>query len=91
MSNRVKLEALLALINSAAQQTMALYENVDATVPSIDSAEFHPLDEALDQVELKAAIRTLEGACAQLCTTLAPPGHTAMNLELQLFMCSPCC
>ncbi|KAI6160962.1 S-adenosyl-L-methionine-dependent methyltransferase [Pisolithus thermaeus] len=81
MSNRVKLEALLALINSAAQQTMALYENVDATVPSIDSAEFHPLDEALDQVELKAAIRTLEGACAQLCTTLAPPGHTAMNVR----------
>ncbi|KAI6115962.1 S-adenosyl-L-methionine-dependent methyltransferase [Pisolithus sp. B1] len=81
MSNRVKLEALLALINSAAQQTMALYENVDATVPSIDSAEFHPLDEALDQVELKAAIRTLESACAQLCTTLAPPGHTAMNVR----------
>lgn len=80
MSNRARLEALLALINSAAQQAMALYEQVDGTVPSIDSAEFHPLDEALDQVELKVAVRTLEGACAQLCTTLAPPGHTAINL-----------
>lgn len=59
---------------------MALYEQVDGTVPSIDSTEFHPLDEALDQVELKAAIRTLEGTCTQLCTTLAPPGHTAINL-----------
>lgn len=75
-----RLEALLALINSSAGQAMALYEQVNGTVPSIDSTELHPLDEALDQVELKAAICTLEGACAQLCTTLAPPGHTAINL-----------
>ncbi|KAI6131221.1 hypothetical protein EV401DRAFT_2118090 [Pisolithus croceorrhizus] len=49
-------------------------------VPSVNSANFCPLDEALDQVELKAAIHTLEGACAQLCMTLAHPGHKEMNL-----------
>ncbi|KAI6096925.1 hypothetical protein EDD16DRAFT_1732760 [Pisolithus croceorrhizus] len=65
MLNRAKLEAFLALISLAAQQAMVLYEQVDGKV--------------LDQVELKAAVRMLEGACAQLCTTLAPPRHTAMN------------
>lgn len=45
----------------------------------IDSAEFNRLDEVLDQVELKAAVRTLESARAPLCTTLAPPGHMAIN------------
>ncbi|KAI6160964.1 hypothetical protein EDD17DRAFT_1593615 [Pisolithus thermaeus] len=72
MLNRAKLEAFLALISLAAQQAMVLYEQVDGKI--------HPLEKVLDQVELKAAVRMLEGACAQLCTTLAPPRHTAMNL-----------
>jgi len=79
-SNKAKIEALLKLVNSAAQQAIAEYENAGGDVPSIDSTELHPLDDAIDQVALKTAVRTLEGACAQLCTTLAPPSHTAINL-----------
>ncbi|KAF9228371.1 S-adenosyl-L-methionine-dependent methyltransferase [Gyrodon lividus] len=80
MSNRAKLESLVSLINSAAQEAIAMYETAGGYVPSIDSTEPHPLDEAIDQVALKSTIRTLEGACAQLCTTLAPPSHSAINL-----------
>ncbi|KIJ15471.1 hypothetical protein PAXINDRAFT_11592 [Paxillus involutus ATCC 200175] len=80
MSNRAKLESLLTLVNSAAQEAIAMYEKAGGYVPSIDSTEPHPLDDAIDQVALKSTIRTLEGACAQLCTTLAPPSHTAINL-----------
>ncbi|KAG6381902.1 O-methyltransferase-domain-containing protein [Boletus reticuloceps] len=79
-TNKVKLEALLKLINSAARVAIEEYEKAGGDVPSIDSTEPHPLDNANDQVALKSTIRTLEGACAQLCTTLAPPSHTAINL-----------
>ncbi|KIJ15468.1 hypothetical protein PAXINDRAFT_77055 [Paxillus involutus ATCC 200175] len=80
MSNRAKLESLLRLVNSAAQEAIAMYEMAGDDAPSIDSTEFHPLDEAIDQVALKRTIRILEGACAQLCTTLAPPSHTLLQL-----------
>ncbi|KAF9228372.1 S-adenosyl-L-methionine-dependent methyltransferase [Gyrodon lividus] len=84
MSNRAKLESLVSLINSAAQEAIAIYETAGGYVPSIDSTEPHPLDEAIDQVALKSTIRTLEGACAQLCATLAPPAHSINNL-VQIF------
>ncbi|EGO00912.1 hypothetical protein SERLA73DRAFT_87273 [Serpula lacrymans var. lacrymans S7.3] len=80
MSGRAKIEALLKLANGAAQEAMALYEQDGMEVPSIDSTGPHPLDNAMDTVALKMAIRTLEGACGQICSTLAPPSHTAINL-----------
>ncbi|KAG2050229.1 S-adenosyl-L-methionine-dependent methyltransferase [Suillus hirtellus] len=79
MTNKAKLEGLLTLINTSARDAIALYEQY-GDVPAIDQAELHPLDSAVDQVALKSAVRTLEGACAQICATLAPPAHTAMNL-----------
>ncbi|KAN0078240.1 O-methyltransferase domain containing protein [Tylopilus felleus] len=79
-TNKAKLEALLTLINSTAQQAIAEYEKAGDDVPFIDSTELHPLDDATDSIALKNAIRTLEGACAQLCVTLAPPSHTMVNL-----------
>jgi hypothetical protein len=83
-TNKAKLEALLKLINSAAQEAIAEYEKAGGDVPSIDSTEPHPLDNAIDNTALKSAIRTLEGACAQLCTTLAPPSHTVINVHPRL-------
>ncbi|KAG1828562.1 hypothetical protein EV424DRAFT_1385682 [Suillus variegatus] len=79
MANKAKLEALLTLINTSARDAIALYEQY-GDAPAIDQAELHPLDSAVDQVALKSAVRILEGACAQICTTLAPPAHTAVNL-----------
>ncbi|KAJ8591086.1 hypothetical protein M405DRAFT_717176, partial [Rhizopogon salebrosus TDB-379] len=80
MANKAKLETLLTLINTSARDAIALYEQHGGNVPSMDQIEPHPLDDAVDQVALKTAIRTLEGAFAQLSTTLAPPAHTAINL-----------
>lgn len=80
-TNKAKLEALLTLINSTAQQAIAEYEKAGDDVPFIDSTELHPLDDATDSIALKNAIRTLEGACAQLCVTLAPPSHTMVNVR----------
>ncbi|KAG2142225.1 O-methyltransferase-domain-containing protein [Suillus bovinus] len=79
MANKAKLEALLTLINTSARDAIALYEKY-GDVPAIDQAGPHPLDNAVDQVALKSAVRTLEGASAQICATLAPPSHTAVNL-----------
>ncbi|KAG1865914.1 S-adenosyl-L-methionine-dependent methyltransferase [Suillus subalutaceus] len=79
MANKAKLEALLTLINTSARDAIALYEKY-GDVPTIDQMEPHPLDDEVDQVALKSAIRTFEGASAQISTTLAPPAHTAINL-----------
>ncbi|KAI9574085.1 O-methyltransferase-domain-containing protein [Boletus coccyginus] len=78
-TNRAKLETLLKLVNSAAQEAIAEYEKTGGDAPAIDASELHPLDN-IDNIALRSAIRTLEGACGQLCTTLAPPSHTAINL-----------
>ncbi|GAW08650.1 S-adenosyl-L-methionine-dependent methyltransferase [Lentinula edodes] len=48
-------------------------------VPSVYETNTHPLDEHKMSLRLKKAIRNLEGACDQLCATLAPPLHTIVN------------
>jgi hypothetical protein len=65
-TNKAKLEVLLKLINSAAQEATAEYEKAGGDVPSIDSTEPRPLvnDDAFDNIALKSVIWTLEGACA---------------------------
>ncbi|KAH7908714.1 S-adenosyl-L-methionine-dependent methyltransferase [Hygrophoropsis aurantiaca] len=79
MSGEAQLEALLAIINTSARQAIAEYKNRGSSVPTLDQAEFHPLDFQEDTVALKKAVRLLEGACQQLCATLAPPQHTVIN------------
>ncbi|KAH7890352.1 S-adenosyl-L-methionine-dependent methyltransferase [Phlebopus sp. FC_14] len=79
MSGEAQLEALLEIINSSARQAIAEYKRVGATVPTINSTEFHPIDFQTDTVALKKAVRLLEGACQQLCVSLAPPQHTVIN------------
>jgi hypothetical protein len=74
---RAKLDALLALLNSAAQDAISEYERT-GDVPSAESS--HPLDSKSPTSVLKNAVRILEGACEQLCTTLAPPAHTLLNV-----------
>lgn len=79
MSGEAQLEALLEIINSSARLAITEYKNHGNSVPTIHSTEFHPLDFATDTVALKKVIRLLEGACQQLCASLAPPQHTVIN------------
>ncbi|KAK7037593.1 hypothetical protein VNI00_011085 [Paramarasmius palmivorus] len=79
MSGRETVQALLRLINDSAEAAVAEYEAYGHDVPGLDSTKVHPLDSAEDAVKLRKAIRVLEGACEQLCATLAPPAHTIIN------------
>ena len=76
---REKLDALLALLYSAAQDAIAEYERT-GDVPTKESA--HPRDSQHPTIALKNALRILEGACDQLCTTLAPPAHTLLSVSV---------
>ncbi|KIJ64097.1 hypothetical protein HYDPIDRAFT_28987 [Hydnomerulius pinastri MD-312] len=79
MSGEAQLEALLQIINTSARQAIAEYKKGGNDAPTINSTEFHPIDFATDTVALKKAVRLLEGACQQLCASLAPPQHTVIN------------
>ncbi|KAG7091737.1 hypothetical protein E1B28_008138 [Marasmius oreades] len=76
---RSQIEALLSLISSSTQAAMSEYEKTGHGIPSPNSSESHPLDDEVGALALKTAIRTLEGACERLCTTLAQPMHTLIN------------
>jgi hypothetical protein len=82
MSVRAELEKLLEVINGAALLAIEEYEKNGNGVPSLDSVEKQPLDDAFDSLALRKAIRLLEGACGQLCATLAPPAHTVINVRV---------
>jgi hypothetical protein len=75
-SGVTEVSALLLLINNAAQAALSHYAAYGVDVPSIYAFETHPLDSAGDISALKTSIKMLEGACHQLCATLAPPSHT---------------
>ncbi|KDR72503.1 hypothetical protein GALMADRAFT_73740 [Galerina marginata CBS 339.88] len=79
MSARSQVESLLAIIKEAAFKALDEYEKAGKPTPTLDSLDTHPLDIAEDKLQLKKVISKLEGACEQLCTTLAPPSHTIMN------------
>ncbi|KIM59123.1 hypothetical protein SCLCIDRAFT_1218129 [Scleroderma citrinum Foug A] len=82
MSREAQLEALLEIINSSdARQAITEYkpEKGCNNVPTISSAELHPLDSSTDDVVLRKTIRLLEGVCQQLCASLAPSQCTALN------------
>ncbi|KAF9263800.1 S-adenosyl-L-methionine-dependent methyltransferase [Marasmius fiardii PR-910] len=78
-SPRTQIEALLQLITVSAIEAMAEYEKTGHGIPFPGSKESHPLDSQPGALALKRAIRTLEGACERLCTTLAQPMHTLLN------------
>ena len=80
MSKEAELEALLEIINSSARQAIAEYKKAGSDVPTISSTEFHPLDSSLHNVALRNATRLLEGACQQLCASLAPPQYTVIDV-----------
>ncbi|KAF9236987.1 O-methyltransferase-domain-containing protein [Melanogaster broomeanus] len=80
MSAEAQLEALLEIINSSARQAIAEYKKGGNGVPTIHSKTFHSVDFATDTLALKKAVRLLEGACQQLCASLAPPQHTVINI-----------
>ena len=84
-----QLSALVALIADATKIVEAHYKKVEAMpyVPSLDDLDAHPLDTVIaDDKELCTAIQTIEGACSQLCATIARPNHTVLNVRVAKLM-----
>jgi hypothetical protein len=79
---RSQLSALVGLISEASKTIESHFaESFESSVPSLDDITPHPFDAELSSIELKLAIQTLEGACAQLCATAARPNHTIVNVS----------
>lgn len=81
MAGRIEVQKLLEIISKSALEALEEYEKNGGYVPSVFEAQPHPLDVNQAPLRLKKAIRTLEGACDQLCTTLSPPLHTVVNVS----------
>ncbi|KAJ3850036.1 S-adenosyl-L-methionine-dependent methyltransferase [Lentinula lateritia] len=79
MTGNIEVQVLLELISKSAMEALNEYGKYGDGVPSVYATHTHLLDEHETTLRLKKAIRNLEGACDQLCTTLAPPLHTIIN------------
>ena len=74
--------ALISFIVNAAKTIEAEYaKSSQPSIPSLDDLSPHPLDTEISSAGLREATRILEGACAQLCATVARPGHTMVNVS----------
>ncbi|KAF9460451.1 S-adenosyl-L-methionine-dependent methyltransferase [Collybia nuda] len=73
---------LVSIIKAAADNIESFYKSdpKKPSVPSLDDTEPHPLDDGVYPLEVKHSLQMLEGACAQLCTNLARPNHTMLNI-----------
>lgn len=86
-----QLSSLVKLISEASQTVEAHYANsAKPYVPSLDDVEPHPLDLMSDSMELRTAMQTIEGACAQLIATVLRPSHTIMNVRVSLLLMKIC-
>ncbi|KAE9396648.1 S-adenosyl-L-methionine-dependent methyltransferase [Gymnopus androsaceus JB14] len=84
-----QLSELVSLISEATKVVEAEFaKSEDPQVPSLDDTTPHPLDD-LSSMEMKEAVKIIEGACAQLCALVARPSHTVLNKMFSLF--EPAC
>ena len=83
---RGQVSALVKLISDTSKIVEAHYaKSSKPYVPSLDDTEAHPLDKQLVEKELRTAVQTIEGACAQLSATVARPSHTIVNVRWRKF------
>ena len=76
------LNALLGLITSSVQDIIAIYNAGGYDVPTLDSVVPGPYDSPeFAPLGLTRAIEVVESACAQLCASIAPPGHSVINVS----------
>jgi len=84
MSAEDQLKALLEIIQTSTLQAIAEYKKDGNEVPTIYSKTSHPIDSSTDTVVLKKAVRSLVGACQQLCASLVPPQHIARDFAIPM-------
>lgn len=82
-----QLKGLLELLTVSLQEIEAAYHAGGHDIPSLDSVESGPYDvpEKMS-FQLTKAIQMVEGACAQICASVAPPGHIVLNVRPHLYV-----
>ena len=84
-----RISVLSKLISDASKVVEAHFaKSSKPYVPSLDDPEPHPIDKQLAGRELRTAVQTIEGACAQLSATVARPSHTIINVRWYNFLFS---
>lgn len=74
---------LAALITASVEDIVKEYKLVGETIPSLYSIDPGYFDEPQNlSPNLSEAIQVIEAACAQLCCTVANPGHVIVNVCL---------
>ncbi|RDB17353.1 3-O-methyltransferase 2 [Hypsizygus marmoreus] len=72
--------ALADLITAQVQFIVTAYSTLGQTLPSLDSTAAGPFDvPANTPVKISTAVQLIEAACAQLCATVANPGHSVIK------------
>ncbi|KAF9009301.1 S-adenosyl-L-methionine-dependent methyltransferase [Hymenopellis radicata] len=73
---------LIALITSAAKTIEDEFaKSPEPIIPTLDDVKPHPLDGSPGDA-IRRAVAIMDGACAQLCASVAPPSHTIVNRGL---------
>ena len=86
MSGKAEVLSLLFLINKATQDALAAYDNGGHDVPLLSSTDEQLVLALSENMQLKKAVRLLEGACDQLCATLAPPALTMVDVRAPMIL-----
>ncbi|KAK0215214.1 S-adenosyl-L-methionine-dependent methyltransferase [Armillaria nabsnona] len=73
-----QLVSLIANATKFVENTFAKTSKPD--VPMLDDTAPHPLDDQVSSTEMREAIQTIEGACAQLCALVTRPNHTMLSM-----------
>lgn len=82
LTNAFPLSQLVSLIAEATKVVEAEYaKSITPSLPSLNDIDPHPLDSVLPTAALRKAVQTIEGACAQLCATVARPTHVISNVR----------
>lgn len=80
MSNE-HIHQLVALITDAAKTIETEFAKSSAPyIPTLDDVKPHPFDSAVNEA-VRKSVAIMEGACAQLCASVAPPAHTIVNVR----------
>lgn len=74
------MKALLSIVNQATHDALLAYADSGEDVPSLSSTDERSILAMANNLPLKRAVRILEGACEQLCATLAPPGQSIIDV-----------
>ncbi|KAF9563371.1 S-adenosyl-L-methionine-dependent methyltransferase [Agrocybe pediades] len=79
VSSKSPISSLVRLINNSAQVIEEHYAKSSMIIPPLDSITAHPLDGEIMNDELRVAVQTMKGACAQLADTVGKPDVTVFT------------